>query len=114
MPTRPLSSCVVSGCHERAIAHGRCAEHAALIIRPPDLRPSASQRGYGYAWQKLRAEFLYEHPICVICGRQATDVDHIIPRGRGGSDDHGNLQSLCEFHHKSKTATQDGGGWQRR
>jgi 5-methylcytosine-specific restriction endonuclease McrA len=41
------------------------------------------------------------------CGRPATDVDHILPRVRGGSDVEANLQSLCAAHHHVKTAQLD-------
>ncbi len=41
------------------------------------------------------------------CGRPATDVDHIVPKVRGGSDDERNLQSLCAAHHRVKTARQN-------
>ncbi|MCS6289415.1 MAG: HNH endonuclease [Nitrospira sp.] len=33
-------------------------------------------------------------------------MDHVIPRARGGSDDDSNLQPLCSFHHKQKTAQE--------
>lgn len=35
--------------------------------------------------------------------RRATDVDHIVP---GDNHDLGNLQSLCRWHHKQKTAVE--------
>ena len=87
--------------------------------RPPQLslgvsaRPTAAQRGYGSSWQKLRAFVLSNEPLCRECmGRgeivPATDVDHIVPRSRGGSDDEANLQSLCHACHSRKTATRDG------
>lgn len=40
---------------------------------------------------------------------QATDVDHIVPREQGGSDQWSNLQALCHSCHSKKTATEDGG-----
>jgi 5-methylcytosine-specific restriction endonuclease McrA len=52
------------------------------------------------------------HPACQWvehaspCGRPATEVDHIVPKIRGGSDEAANLQSLCARHHRIKT-TQD-------
>jgi 5-methylcytosine-specific restriction protein A len=38
-----------------------------------------------------------------VCGAPATDVDHVISRAAGGSDDPANLQSLCAHHHHVKT-----------
>ncbi|WP_345945876.1 HNH endonuclease [Psychrobacter sp. Ps4] len=36
----------------------------------------------------------------------ATDVDHIINKAKGGSDEPSNLQSLCRKCHLSKTANE--------
>jgi len=41
------------------------------------------------------------------CRLRATDVDHIVPKVHGGTDDTSNLQSLCAAHHRLKTATVD-------
>ena len=102
---RALSPCAVHGCAEFAMEHGRCREHAAqLVARYEQTRPDAVERGYGGEWLKLRKEFLSEYPDCAICGAPATDVDHIIPRVRGGSDDVDNLESLCHACHSRKTA----------
>lgn len=38
----------------------------------------------------------------------ATELDHIVPVGRGGSDTDDNRQGLCVRHHAIKTA-RDGG-----
>ncbi|RWR44981.1 HNH endonuclease [Sinirhodobacter ferrireducens] len=64
-------------------------------------RPSASERGLGADWRKLRARHIRKHPFCVICGAPATDVDHIIPRRVAPERrlDPTNLQSLCKKHH---------------
>ena len=49
-------------------------------------------------------------PDCACgCGQLASDVDHIVPRRLGGSDDHANLQSLAHGHHSRKTVLHDGG-----
>lgn len=76
-------------------------------------RGTASQRGYGARWRRLRAAFLAAHPLCEECQREgriapATDVDHRVPRRRGGTDDESNLQALCHVHHSEKTAREDG------
>ena len=70
-------------------------------------RPTASQRGYDAKWRILRAAFLKKHPRCKVCGERATDVDHIVPRSRGGSDKWANLQPLCSKCHKIKTGAHD-------
>lgn len=67
---------------------------------------TSAQRGYGYKWQQARAQFLREHPLCVMCdadGRveAATVVDHITPH-RGDQSlfwRRSNWQSLCSTHH---------------
>lgn len=40
----------------------------------------------------------------------ATEVDHILPKRLGGSDDDDNLQALCKHHHSSKTVREMRGG----
>ncbi len=77
---------------------------------------SSSERGYGYRWQKLRARFLAQHPVCAECLKEgritmATDVDHIRPH-KGEPElmwNEGNLQALCHACHSRKTAREDGG-----
>ncbi len=67
---------------------------------------SSTQRGYGYKWQQARAQYLREHPLCVMCqavGRveAATVVDHITPH-RGNQSlfwRRSNWQPLCATHH---------------
>lgn len=41
---------------------------------------------------------------CVYCGAPATDVDHIRPRSRGGTDDDSNLTSACHPCNMSKNS----------
>jgi 5-methylcytosine-specific restriction endonuclease McrA len=50
---------------------------------------------------------------CQSCGwkpplRAALDLDHIIPRSKGGSDDPTNLQTLCPNCHRLKTLRDRG------
>lgn len=42
---------------------------------------------------------------CLVCGKPATDIDHIVP---GGGDAPKNLQPLCASCHLAKTADQRG------
>ena len=59
-----------------------------------------------------RKRILSRDPICIVClrtqplarRRLSTEVDHIVPLSKGGSGDDGNLQGICEEHHKAKTA----------
>jgi len=49
--------------------------------------------------------------LCQPCLRhnvltQATQVDHIAPKAKGGTDDERNLQAICEDCHKAKTAKE--------
>lgn len=79
-------------------------------------RPSATRRGYTYAWQKRRLAFLARNPWCkggadLHGGRArlthfATEVDHIVPLSLGGEDAEPNLQPLCKSAHSRKTALE--------
>ena len=72
---------------------------------------NVTERGYGYAWRVIRKRVLlrdsYLCQACLKAGRltPANQVDHIKPKAQGGSNDMGNLQSLCLGCHKAKTAT---------
>jgi 5-methylcytosine-specific restriction protein A len=57
---------------------------------------------------------LAEHPLCQDCEDrglvvEATQVDHMVAKAKGGQDEMGNLRSLCASCHSRKTARQDGG-----
>ena len=87
--------------------------HGRRAARRPDDRASASQRGYGANWQRLRKMFLRAHPLCVECERMGRLtpgelVDHIMPLADGGDNAWGNLQTLCQLHHNQKTAAERG------
>ena len=120
MPRRAGHPCAKQGCPE--VVYGRggyCLAHAREVQHVTDAeRGSAASRGYGANWRRLRRMFLRENPLCedpygahagpVV----ATDVDHIVPRSKGGTDAWENLQSLCASCHSRKTVEQDG-GWGR-
>ena len=104
MPSKPLRSCRAAGCPKPAVIGGRCREHARELRREYDKdRPSAAQRGYDRKWRRIRAQFLRHHPYCSECGAPATDVDHIVPLRKGGTNEWANLQSFCHRHHSAKT-----------
>jgi 5-methylcytosine-specific restriction protein A len=52
-----------------------------------------------------------DYGLCIPCMKQgrataATEVDHIINKANGGTDDDDNLQSICSSCHKDKTAAE--------
>lgn len=72
---------------------------------------SASKRGYGADWAKLRAQVLAEEPLCrehLSRGEhvKATHVDHIVNKASGGTDDRSNLQALCPRCHLTKSGRE--------
>jgi 5-methylcytosine-specific restriction protein A len=106
--TMVATPCSDARCPRIASRAGRCAEHNREYERR---RVSGAARGYGHAWQRLRRLILARDPICKTdgCGQPSTQVDHVISRRRGGTDDPSNLQGLCRRHHSSKTARTDSG-----
>ena len=83
-----------------------------------------ADKGYDHAWKVgARAAQLAREPRCEwvdadgrrcpvahdpdyrpgVRGKGQMNVDHIVPRSRGGSDDPSNLQTLCHRHHSLKT-----------
>jgi len=128
MPNRPPGTCRVPNCPRLSHGGGLCDEHKMYRQRQlaegrhySDLqRPTATERGYGFNWRKLRNAFIRDHPYCAdpfgVHGApvQATDVHHIISKKEGGSNDVSNLQSLCHSCHSRQTDLEDGGGWRRR
>jgi len=78
-------------------------------------RLSPSKRGYGTAWKKLRLMVLARSPLCVKCQAPAKDVDHVLPKAKGGADTLANLQTLCKRCHSQKTSKENPfGGWRTR
>ena len=67
----------------------------------------------GYISGTLRYEVLKRAKFrCELCGISAEDkalqVDHIVPRSRGGADDITNLQALCDSCNAEETLWQSG------
>lgn len=81
---------------------------------------SRHERGYGSRWVRLRARILSRDghlcQPCLIAGRTtpATQVDHITPKAKGGTDEAGNLQGICRACHDAKTLTEATGHAHRR
>lgn len=61
----------------------------------------------------IRARVLQANPLCVMCQAKnkvevATEVDHIKPLFKGGTDAFDNLQGLCSTCHADKSAQESG------
>jgi 5-methylcytosine-specific restriction enzyme A len=75
---------------------------------------SASERGYGAAWQRLRLRILArDNYLCQVChakGRTtpATHVDHILAKAKGGTDSEGNCRAICRECHDRKSIEEKG------
>lgn len=122
MPHRPAQACAQPGCPALVRGRTRCEKHTKQREQPrtqeyDTKRGSASQRGYGVRWRRLRIMFLHAHPLCADPFHDhgdrpvpATDVDHIVSKRAGGRDVWDNLQSLCHSCHSRKTAQEGRGG----
>jgi len=85
--------------------------------RSPQLAPNAAPERWGQGrggrpWRRLRIE-VFERDLytCQVCGRvgreHELDADHITSVAEGGTDDLGNLQTLCRTPcHRDKTARE--------
>ena len=108
MPKAPRRPCQHAGC--KALTEGRYCEQHAAQHKPKawaTTEGSASSRGYGAAWRRLRTMILNRDPICVLCDREpASEVDHIVSKAKGGQDTEENLQGLCRSCHASKTGRE--------
>lgn len=88
--------------------HGtRCPRHE---------REHMQRRGAsGYQRQRTNQQILDNAMhMCGLCGGRATEVDHIIPLSRGGSDEARNKRPICRKCHRAKTAEEARGRNGRR
>ncbi len=115
MPSSPKRPCAYAGC-SILVYKGYCPKHDKQQARELNkMRLSPALRGYDSAiWKPLRKSILArDQGLCQQCKREsrvwpAKDVDHIIAKSKGGTDDPSNLESLCHTHHSQKTAREDG------
>lgn len=75
---------------------------------------SRHERGYDSKWSQVRLVALRrDGGLCVPCRSGgnvtvATEVDHVLPKAKGGTDDLKNLQSICSACHRAKTLRDEG------
>jgi len=117
MTVRAKRPCAHAGCHEYATHGSYCEKHYLQMQELIEQRrkefsrkagkdrPTSNARGYNYRWQKTSKMYLKLHPVCVMCGAPATEVDHIIPH-KGDPElmwSESNYQALCHKCHSKKT-----------
>ena len=106
MPKRFKHPCAYPGCPE--LTDGQyCQAHQKIADKPRRVRMK-EQGGNLYSsrrWRRFRKMFLATHPICSTpgCGKPSTEVEHKIPRRKGGTDDESNLDWKCKPCHSRKT-----------
>lgn len=81
-------------------------------------RGSRHARGYGSEWDRLRVQilkrdnYLCQCQDCRALGRikPASEVDHIVNKAQGGTDDPSNLQAINPDCHRVKSAREAAAG----
>lgn len=115
-------SALDAGLHRATALAARCASYSRPAITVRALfysrgirmswqgnRGTRHERGYDYKWVKLRESILKRDlHLCQSCltlgiPKTAKEVDHIIPKVQGGTDEPTNLRSLCSPCHLEKS-----------
>ena len=114
MPKNKLKySCKYPGCPNLVDQKERyCSYHKKIINKLYALKRENKDYYSQTKWRKIRKNFLEKYTYCFYCGKIATEVDHIIPLSKSGTNDEWNLQSLCKSCHSRKTA-KEGSRWGR-
>ena len=113
MPTAAKRICSHPGCNELTTGN-KCESHQAQARSRNNWKhkKNSTQRGYGSRWQKIRKLILQrDNHLCQQCKKvglttPANEVDHIVSKARGGTDNPSNLQAICSDCHRTKTATE--------
>jgi len=94
----------------------RCDAHKHAGRFGDDRRGSRHERGYGAGWTKKREEVkrrdagVCQEGLRLGQVHPGTEVDHRLPKARGGTDDLQNLQLICRACHKAKSAREGSQG----
>lgn len=79
---------------------------------PASAEPAYGQGRGGRPWRRKRAAVMKRDCyLCQTCKRAgrvaaATEVDHVLPRAAGGTDDYDNLEAICGDCHAVKTKAE--------
>lgn len=102
-------------------AKKRCPQPACPLYSPCPKhkvwRRSSGQRELPGNWKTLKKQARnFSTKLCVFCNRRdpTGQVDHIIPRAEGGTDDPSNLGWICTACHATKTEREKQRGILRR
>lgn len=117
MPKMPPKACSKPGCLAYAVRNGRCISHR-LLYKPwaSNQGKSRHERGYDSRWYRIRKMIMVRDGyLCKPCQREgmltkADEVDHIVPKSQGGTDDVANLEAICKCCHKVKTQSESKNG----
>lgn len=109
MPKLAPKPCCYPGCAKYSVKYSRCQDHQPAAGWSHTL--SSTQRGYGTYWSKLRKVVLLRDSYICQCSecaslnrlRNASEVDHILPKSQGGTNAIKNLQAINKECHKQKT-----------
>jgi 5-methylcytosine-specific restriction enzyme A len=81
-------------------------------------KESRQSRGYGARWDRLRLQVLRRDGYLCQCDHckggalrvtPAQEVDHVLPKAKGGTDDPDNLAAIAHECHVRKTVEEQGG-----
>lgn len=82
----------------------------------PKPEPAYGQGRGGRPWRRLKQSVhVRDEWTCCKCGRVTMDLecDHVVNKAQGGTDDMGNLQSLCRECHDQKSIQESKQGMAR-
>lgn len=109
MPSKPPRLCRAPMCGGKTTeSHGYCEKHAQQAVGWNQRRKGKSGRG-GRPWRRIRERVLRrDNYLCQPCMRAgrvtpAGEVDHIVNKDSGGTDNDDNLEGTCIPCHKKKT-----------
>jgi 5-methylcytosine-specific restriction endonuclease McrA len=98
-------NCLTDGCLDKPRPNrSRCPKHDSSWGQYASAHPERAMRYNSHSWRRRAKEQIRDHPDCAVCGKKATDADHVLAVALGG-DFEGPLQSLCRGCHLRKTAS---------
>jgi len=78
-------------------------KEVASVIPAPEGMPTITRHPYNVPDQTRSAVFKRDGNACLKCGStEALSIDHVMPLSKGGSNEIGNLQTLCSRCNSSK------------